>query len=138
MRKPSFPQFIALLLAAGIMSAIFYYSSQSTTPGITIDEQEGLSLAIRKLAHAVEFGSLALLLRAAFGFLTRLSAFALSFLISLGYAAGDEWHQRFTPGRDASARDVFIDGGGIVTVLVAWWAAELYVTHRRAKDGTTR
>ncbi len=120
------------------MSVIFYYSSQSTTPGIVVEEKEGLSLAIRKLAHAVEFGSLAFVLRDAFGFLIRPLAFTLSFAIALGYAAGDEWHQRFTPGRYASVLDVFIDTGGIVAALVLWWIAELYLTRRRAMGTATR
>lgn len=117
------------------MGVIFYYSSQSTTPGIVVEEKEGLTLAFRKMAHAAEFGSLALLLRIAFGFLRRDPAYALSFAIAAAYAIGDEAHQRYTPERVGSVTDVFIDIGGVVAVLIVWRLAERRLAQRRAAKG---
>jgi VanZ family protein len=38
--------------------------------------------------------------------------------ISLVYAVSDEWHQSFTPGRDADPVDVLVDACGIAFALV--------------------
>jgi VanZ family protein len=116
------------------MGIIFYYSSQSKTPGVVVDDKEGATLALRKLAHAAEFGTLALLLRAALGFLKRGTAHALAFAIAGANAIADEWHQRFTPGRVGSLQDVFIDFGGILAVPALWWLAEEYLTRRHAHN----
>jgi VanZ family protein len=79
-----------------------------------------------KLAHATEFGLLAALLwRAATGsFLTRAtwrSACAAG-IACAAYAALDEFHQSFVPGRDSSALDALADVGGAVAALLILWA----------------
>jgi VanZ family protein len=74
----------------------------------------GWDLALRKLAHATEYAILgALLVRA-----TGRSGLA----IALGtlYAASDEIHQTFVPGRMGSPVDVAIDAVGVVAGVVLW------------------
>lgn len=44
-------------------------------------------------------------------------AFALSVL----YAASDEFHQLFIPGRSGEVRDVLIDSAGAATGLLGYW-----------------
>jgi hypothetical protein len=46
----------------------------------------------------------------------RLSGFI--FVVAAAYAALDEWHQSFVPGRDASSGDFFLDLAGIGLMLL--------------------
>ena len=68
-------------------------------------------LALRKVAHGAEFAILAALVWRA----TRSEPVA--FLVSALYAATDELHQSFVPGRVGSFSDWGIDVGGIVIGL---------------------
>ncbi len=83
-----------------------------------------LLFVIRKSAHLSEYAVLALLsLRAARlslqpllpGWSWRAAGVALA--ISASYAATDEFHQSFVPGRTASPGDVGIDTSGAVAAL---------------------
>lgn len=87
---------------------IFYFSSLP-------DLRTPLSYdyALRKLAHLGEYAVLALLLARAG--VARAQAFAFCVL----YAASDEWHQSFVPGRAGAFWDVVIDGAGALTGLLA-------------------
>jgi VanZ family protein len=78
-------------------------------------------LALRKIAHFCEYAILgALLLRAlgrgeivlGTGFI--LSPRLLSIAAGVAYAATDELHQHFVPGRHAAVRDVAIDAAGVL------------------------
>jgi VanZ family protein len=78
---------------------------------------------IKKLGHMIIFGILAALylytlkgkksLRETQGVFFLLSLF-LTFL----YSASDEYHQSFTPGRHSSMKDVIIDVGGALVVII--------------------
>ena len=71
-------------------------------------------LVLRKLAHAAEFAVLgALLLRAV---REELPALALG----IAYAAMDELHQHFVPGRVGAPLDVLIDAVGVAVGVAAW------------------
>lgn len=74
-------------------------------------------LVLRKLAHGAEFGVL--------GALTArwLGRPLLALAAASAYAATDELHQAFVPGRSASAADWAIDTGGVaigVALYVLW------------------
>ncbi len=78
-------------------------------------------LVLRKIAHFCEYAVLGgLLLRALGRELVAVAAGAL-------YAASDELHQHFVPGRHAAFRDVAIDAAGVVAgvlLLQSWtWIA---------------
>ena len=75
-------------------------------------------LVLRKLAHLVEFAILGFLLARA---LRREPAAAL--LASL-YAATDEVHQAFVPGRHASPLDWLIDTVGVVAGVLLFARAD--------------
>jgi VanZ family protein len=45
-------------------------------------------------------------------------ALLVALLITLVWAATDEWHQTFVPGRSGRARDVLIDGTGALFAAV--------------------
>ena len=64
-------------------------------------------LVLRKLAHATEFAVLgALLVRA-------LAVERAALALGIAYAASDELHQHFVPGRLGSPFDVLIDAVGV-------------------------
>ena len=47
---------------------------------------------------------------------------ALSWKFTVLYAASDEWHQSFVPGRHPQLTDVLIDACGAATgLLIFWW-----------------
>jgi VanZ family protein len=67
----------------------------------------GWDLVLRKTAHAAEFAVLGFLLLRALG--AELPAFAAG----VAYAASDELHQYFVPGRQGTVLDVLIDAVGV-------------------------
>ena len=74
---------------------------------------------VRKLAHALEYFGLALLLYNAYGLSFRTVQPALSFLTAVLYAASDEMHQYFVVGRACQLRDIFVDAlGAAASVLL--------------------
>jgi VanZ family protein len=85
---------------------------------------------VRKTAHAVEYAILGILIwRVVRTFAAHHPAwhFRFALLLAALYAATDEAHQIFVPGREAAVRDVLLDtcGAGIGLALV--WG----VTRRR-------
>ena len=46
----------------------------------------------------------------------------LAFAFAAVFAATDEWHQTFVPGRDGCVRDVLIDTGGALLAALGWSA----------------
>jgi VanZ family protein len=81
---------------------------------------------LRKCCHLMEYAILALLIFRALSH-SRTNLFAWSWprvggtlLIVFLYAASDEYHQSFVPGRTALFSDVCIDtGGGAIGLLLA-------------------
>lgn len=123
-------QAILLFFLFAAVAAIFFFSAQNgekssdlsqifTEKFLEIFRLEGVSIGraehfLRKTAHFVEFFALGALLC---GFLlslkkTRLFSCLCSLAIAFCYAAADELHQYFMPGRAASVKDVLLDGTG--------------------------
>jgi VanZ family protein len=117
----------ALLWAPPVLYAtlIFHFSSESNPlPALT-------SLVWDKALHTTEYAGLGLLLcRALRGEGVRWwASMVLALLIASAYAASDEWHQWFVPGRDADVLDWVADtiGAAIgstlyrsIAVLIPW------------------
>jgi hypothetical protein len=61
---------------------------------------------------------------------SRLSSIWLAFAFAAVFAASDEWHQTFVPGRDGNVRDVLIDTGGALLAAL-YWSARLWRVDRR-------
>jgi VanZ family protein len=95
---------------------IFYLSSVPH-----LQTQLGIwDLILRKLAHMTEYAVLFLLARRAFATFPSLQGKKLTLaaaIFAVLYAASDEWHQSFVPGRGPSVIDVGIDSTG---VLIGW------------------
>jgi VanZ family protein len=107
---------------------------------------ETLSLihhVIRKCAHFTEYFILSLLLLRALRVGTRdfgLRWALVVISIVAGYAALDEFHQSFVPGRGAAVTDVMLDtsGGAAAQLLVALLVLWRGVRKRRGESGTAQ
>lgn len=80
---------------------------------------ESLQNVVRKSAHFIAYmilGILSLLLFSEFKSLKDSAIYA--FMLSVIYAASDEFHQLFVPGRSGQIRDVAIDSLGALTGIL--------------------
>lgn len=95
--------------------------SFSSFPTVETSEIYWWDFAIKKTAHFVEYFILTILsYRAVVFYEDKLSSkeiFLICFLFSFLYAASDEYHQSFVPGREAKVRDVLIDNIGILSAI---------------------
>jgi VanZ family protein len=105
------------------MAFISYWSSRSVLP---IDHYPGWTDVLHRLSHIGGFGALALLDLIALG--PRKSfAPSLAWLLVVGFAALDEWHQSFVPGRMGRWEDVVLDATagalalGVVVLTLRRW-----------------
>jgi VanZ family protein len=104
-------------LTVGWMSAIYWLSSR---PDLSTTGSEPVVQIASNLAHVPLFAGLA------FCWFKTPSArqevswwrYGLTFLGTGAYAALDEWHQSFVPGRQASVGDVLMDLAGICGMLL--------------------
>lgn len=99
---------------------------------------EGIDYPVRKAAHATEYACLAVLLMGmyqSYGLAGR-RQIAVSFLSAAGYAATDEFHQLFVPGRGCRVTDVLIDSLGAAAGILLFLAASFLFARsaRRKKE----
>ncbi len=52
------------------------------------------------------------------------SRIGIAFGLAVLFAASDEWHQIFVPGREGCVRDVLIDSGGAFLAALYWLARQ--------------
>jgi VanZ family protein len=97
-------------------------------PDISDEAVRSTVLLVRKCAHVTEFAIFTLLLvRAANGTLWKnnerwnWNAVKFAFATSVLFAASDEIHQCFVPGRQGAVMDVVIDSAGAVFSLFCLW-----------------
>ncbi len=99
------------------MAAIFYVSALSDPP-----VPQGTDKSLHGLAY---LGLAVVVVRALLGGLPRqvdMWAAMFAVLITVGYAATDEVHQMFVPGRTADALDLLADAGGAIAGTAVCWA----------------
>lgn len=80
-----------------------------------------ITFIVRKAAHFLEYFILGLLsagIAATYNSRKRYFKYTLSTIFSVIYAAGDEIHQYFVPGRACKITDVFIDAAGSICAIV--------------------
>lgn len=103
------------------MLLIFYLSS---IPDLHSGFDASLDTILRKFAHIGEYAVLTMLFIRIFkGHRVHMPFYhiiILSALLSLLYAASDEFHQVFTLGREGSIRDVSIDAIGIFLISLLY------------------
>jgi VanZ family protein len=80
------------------------------------DSVFSFNFIIRKFAHLSAFGFLAFLVWKAL--FPHRFAYVGAWIFAVLYAASDEWHQSFRPGRTAQFSDVLIDAAGALIVLL--------------------
>lgn len=99
---------------------IFAFSAQSNLRFVQADS---LDFVVRKAGHMFVFGVLSVLLWRALGSAGVSRAIVSSWVLTVAYAASDEFHQSFTQGRHPSPVDVGIDAAGSLValcLLVIW------------------
>lgn len=74
----------------------------------------GWDLVLRKLAHVAEYAILGALL------LDALRRPGVALALGVAYAATDELHQHFVPGRRGAPLDVLVDAVGVALGVLAW------------------
>ncbi|KAB7707371.1 VanZ family protein [Bacillus aerolatus] len=84
--------------------------------GLDDEQAKVVNFLVRKATHVVVFGFLALL----FTFVLRKKRFLFAWTLTTVYAATDEFHQSFVPGRTASIADVLLDSVGAALALFVW------------------
>ncbi len=109
-------------------------------PQMPEPEVEHIIFHVRKSAHFVEFMVLAVLLWRAIRRprhtnppFWRWSTGAGVFLCVVAFAASDEFHQRYVPGRQAAPWDVLIDSMGAATGLLLTACVCRWLERRRAR-----
>ncbi len=107
------------------MGVIFAFSHQAYSGRISEEYLGEANIPVRKLAHMSEFGLLYFLyLKSLLSLNGALEPRAgrqrgwLALLLVFAYAASDEWHQSFVPGRSSQFNDVLVDMlGAVLTAL---------------------
>ena len=106
-------------LSHGIMNNIIKFI-EGLFPNSTFDFSN-LNFYIRKSAHFITYLVLGVLTINAFSNLglLRYRLFSYSLLFCVLYAASDEFHQSFVPGRSGQGSDVLLDSvGALVGILI--------------------
>ncbi len=125
MSKKSLIHRAAWLPAAVWMGIIFYLSSQSQVLPLP---SPLLDLVVKKSSHMIGYGLLAWFyyLGLAVGSDIALEeALPWAWGMALFYAATDEFHQGFVPGRHSAPLDVIIDGvGALIGIILVKWISQ--------------
>lgn len=113
-----FKSFGAFLPAVVWACCIYYLSSRAILPGFAVNTWDFI---LKKSAHVFSFGFLYFLLFRAFQKTTQLSGntvWVVPLLVTVLYAAFDEIHQSFVPGRHGTFRDIGFDTLGCCLVML--------------------
>lgn len=109
--------------------------------GTTISVEERgyyyfVEFLLRKSAHFFIFGLLAL---AVYYVLPKFrQRTAVAFMITVGFAMADEYHQSLTGGRTASVQDVILDASGAITFLLIFRLLHLALSGRKRRPSKSR
>lgn len=114
-------KWLPVVLWAGM---IFYFSS---IPDLRSGLPDIFDIVLRKIAHAGEFGLLAILTARAFGANNK-KTYLKAAVLAILYAISDEIHQGFVPGRVASPIDALIDSFGAVLGLTIFFKYKIITT----------
>jgi VanZ family protein len=118
---------LPVLVWAGVIFAF------SATPNLRVAQAADVDFVVRKAGHMFVFGVLAVLIWRALASSAVRRAVLWSWVLTVAYAASDEFHQSFTAGRHPSPVDVGIDSVGALLFLMA---LSLWLRIRRARAGS--
>lgn len=96
-------------------------------PDISLNALERAQFAVRKTGHALGYAVLAMLILRAKrqgstnGTKDLRREVGFAFVLTVLYAASDEWHQTFTATRQGTVADVGLDAFGAAVGLVCVW-----------------
>ena len=94
-------------------------------PWANYDQRLWLHVFVRKCGHVTEYTILTLLVAylclSSSRFLLRNYWWIWSLLFAAAYAASDEFHQTFVPGRDGSLHDVALDTAAAISTVGLLW-----------------
>lgn len=110
-------RWLPVIVWAGV---IFFFSSRASLHASVFDWEDFI---IKKSAHMTEYTIFTVLLYRAFlaSGVGRKKAGIMALLLAVIYAGTDEFHQRFTPGRESTFRDTIFDTiGSIIAVYTVW------------------
>ena len=111
-----------------LMAIIFLASA---TPASDFPGLGSLDLLVKKGGHMIGYALLAASYHRALNkrkVITK-QHLALAICLTVLYAASDEWHQSYTPGRNASFLDIGIDIiGGLIGISAVQWMQRRYST----------
>ena len=80
-------------------------------------EVREINVIVRKLAHMVEFGTLAMLIWWSIN--KKPNAYIIAWILATLFAVTDEWHQVYVPMRTPSVNDVVLDSlGAMITLYI--------------------
>lgn len=102
---------------------------------------ERIDFPVRKCAHASEYAVLGvLILGTAYSFSEdqEKKSALISWCIGTAYAATDEFHQLFVPGRSCQFRDVCIDGAGVLAGVLLFSLIKHQIEKYREKKKTCK
>ena len=112
--QPARPFLVRWGPAILIMSVIFTLSS---LPSYSLPDFGSQDLLVKKFGHAAGYALLAVSIQWGLG-RNDLKGIFLAWFLTVCYAASDELHQAFVPGRSASLVDVGIDASGAALGLL--------------------
>lgn len=120
------------------MGVIFYFSAQDGDESQALSDSFKIIFGIpvrvsvlRKIAHFIEFAGLAMLVFNAFRQTYGHCCPYLSFFVTAAYAATDELHQLFVPGRAGMLTDVLIDSLGAAAAILFLMLIKFIIEKRR-------
>lgn len=99
------------------MAVIFSFSSRQR---VAVSDEYAINFIFFKTLHLIEYAVLFVLNYRALRLLTvKNNVPVKAFLLTVGFAATDEWHQNFVPTREGAVRDVIIDAVGAILIWLA-------------------
>ncbi|MEK7497900.1 MAG: VanZ family protein [Patescibacteria group bacterium] len=114
-------KFLKFWLPVIVWAVVIYSFSSIKTPSTS--EIFWQDFMVKKTAHVVEYGILAVLLYRAFRSqgLNKTRAGTMAIILAAGYGGTDEFHQSFTAGREPTVRDVVFDTiGATLGIYIIW------------------
>ena len=138
--KMKIKKIITIILIIAWMTLVFYFSNQisddssklsggitrailnffNILEGKTLEQQSAIETIIRKLAHysIYTIGGILILSHVNLYKISANKKVIVSQLIGTLYAATDEIHQLFVPGRSGEIRDLCLDSLGVITGII--------------------